>query len=272
MAAEPTESCGPSRGKIEKWDPMRVLGVPGESPSVVVVATRRSGKTVLVRHLVGPLFDLPPSRGGYDSVFVCSRSPVTLDAWADIIPVDGEADPFIDLRAEPDFLTTLTTCLAACPSVRSGRKQRQRRTLLILDDFLEVGRTRFNTALNEFYTAGRHLGVTVISITQSLKELSTAVRKNASVTVIGRLTLGADIQSVCDDYLAWCLPHTAALYPTLPGEKGEVPKKRKEYLTALFRACTAKKRYGWIVVDNTARALFSEAVFWYKAPNPRKKR
>lgn len=261
--------------RIEKWDPYGVLGVSGKNPSVVVCAARNSGKTVTVRAILEPLLARTPRKGGYDAVFVVSRSAPTLDAYADWVPIEGPAgeprpDPFINLRDRPRFLAALVRALSKSSRVSDRWGPRQRRTLVILDDFLEVGRTRYDAALSSLYTEGRHIGVTVVTLTQSLSELSTATRKNTTVFLCGQLTSGQEAKAVCDQYLSFCIEPDPADWPAIPGLKKK-PTKQRDYLLALFRACSTHKRYGFLVVDFDRPALFSEAVAWFKAEAPGKR-
>ena len=276
---------------ISKWDPYSVLGDPKKHPSIVVCAARNSGKTVTVRSIFEPLLDLEAEDGGYDAVFVCSRSAPTLEAYTEWIPVEspsGKArpDPFVDIRERPGFLSALLRTLAkthhipllhctesANNSSAGGNPQqvakRLRRTLVILDDILEIGQTRYNKELSSLYTEGRHYGITVVTITQSLSELSTATRKNTTVFLCGQLTSGTEVKAVCDQYLSFCIEPNPEEWPNLPtvgpALEQKKPTKQKEYLLALFRACTTLRRYGFLVVDFDKPALFTEAIAWYKA-------
>lgn len=245
---------------IHRWDPEKVLGDKKRNPSILIVAARGSGKSVALRSLFEDRVE------AYDRVFVVSRSAPTLEWYEEWLPCrDGAPEPFVLLDNRPSFLKALVTSLG---SVEAGKRGR---TLVLLDDVIEQGRTRYNTGLSSLYTHGRHFGITVVMVTQSLSEVSTAIRKNSEVKLVGSLTNGSEIEGVCSEFLSWCLSPNPDEWPELKGERGKgyitpKPTHQKKYLLALFRSCTVFRQYGFIVIDSTERALFDEAVSWYKAP------
>lgn len=250
---------------LKRWRPGDVLGQVGSSPRVVVVAASNSGKTVLTRAILGPLMVKHPEDGGYDGVWVLSRSDATLENWEDLVPLpeDPKAPlPLVNIKRHTVFLQALVNVLGRADMRtvdildQDGRptgRTRPRRSLVVLDDILEQGKTRYDVALSGLFTEGRHIGVTTVLITQSLSEISTTIRKNASTVLIGRLTSGTELEGVAKQYLGYCLPADPKRWPRPEGMTKATHKlltkasKKHAYLVELVRRTT--ENYGFVVVD-----------------------
>lgn len=275
------------------WNPREELLRPGKFDSMLVVAPRQEGKTVLIRHLIRRVVRrTPPARGGFDRVFVISNNDATLRAYAAFVPAPraaaGESSPsppstsesgsesgasseptlpnlprnLINAEADPHFITRLM-------ALQNKLGRRAPRVLVIADDVVgdsmrSGSAGSLGSEAQRLFTQGRHSRIAVWLVVQAwTREVSPTMRKNSDLCVFLRNRSGAEIKTIVDEVL------TGALAPEDPGEVVVAGGTRPTTATALARAILAKATTEWglLVVDWRVKSLGAAALMRrYRVP------
>ena len=84
-------------------------------------------------------------------------------------------------------------------------------TLWVLDDLLNMRKTKHSKGVDKLFILGRHLGASVVFVTQVLSGVSRAVRRNLDYAVFIKspCLLRCDRKSIIEDYLGFLSYHEA---------------------------------------------------------------
>lgn len=148
--------------------------IPEDSLSIVVVGKRRTGKSHLVRNLC-EIWGRDMRM--FDEVYVFTKTSIN-EWYQEFIPQQYIYDGWDKEKADTIWKRAMwKTWLMKKHGVGKGA-----RILVICDDLLSDSATHRNDpTLLAFYTAGRHVGITVIYITQKFKGTIPAIRDNTDI-------------------------------------------------------------------------------------------
>jgi len=164
--SESAEDASEQVHGIRKMD----LSLLGDHPFIVLVGTRRAGKTHLAKHIYYELCDR------FDATYVMTKTGAS-GAW-DFVATSKEKHIFRD-----DFSTSLQLIIECQERVREQKgKERMPRLCVILDDVVgHIGPK--DSTLIDLSTQGRWLNVTVILLSQYYKSFGTEVRNNTDLLI-----------------------------------------------------------------------------------------
>lgn len=219
--------------ELQRWKPQTVP-IPFSS---MIIASRRSGKSYLIKHLFTKYWAKK-----FDIVVV--MSPTNFNGFYEEF-IFGNFF-FDELNAE--FLELLLTK----QKKREEEGKKSRKVLLILDDCSD-DRERYSGLIQKIYTKGRHYNISVIFSTQESVLTSTVWRNNSDFIIVGKQLGGRGRQNVADNFLIGNI------------DEDEVPAGLSErgYMGQLLRKYTADHSFIVLSYLNTTNN-FSDTVLQYK--------
>lgn len=156
---------------VDFYDP---YDLPDDSISVTVVGKRRTGKSYLVKDLCKK-WGMELRR--FDEIYVFTKTAIN-EWYQEWVPQEYVYDGWDSEKAELIWARAMwKTWMKKHHNVGRGAK-----ILVICDDLLSDSAThKYDPTLLAFYTAGRHVGISVIYITQKFKGTIPAIRDNTDI-------------------------------------------------------------------------------------------
>ena len=218
--------------KLTKWKPKFKRGKPF---AMLLFASRNSGKSYLMRHLIRTSI-----RSQYDLIIIVSDSP---DTKKDFTPCCPKALFLSDMNF------SIINNLMEKNAKREKEGKEPLNMLLIFDD--KIGRDIKNDQnLLNIFTRGRHLNISVIFSSQSKKLAETTWLNNADYTIILKSNSAQQKKTILENVL-----------------KGSVdvedPKKEVQILRELVRAHCSRQGDALVIDSQTTS---NNNLFWYRAP------
>lgn len=161
---EPTVPTSTEIG-LQRWKPNFVRG---KNFAMLIFASRGGGKSHLTEYLLK--YHL---RDKYDSFIVFSQSLDSLNEYKSILP----GDLFFD-----EFNSDMIFELFKLNKKRMADNLPKIQYLLVFDDQIS-NKQRYDDSLLQIFTRGRHVGVSIIFISQSLVYANASWRNNADVII-----------------------------------------------------------------------------------------
>lgn len=166
---------------LEKWD-MTLH----DDFSMAVYASRRSGKSTLVRYI----FESNDLNQKFDFIICISKNQDALDYMSEFVSGDLFFDKF-----DKNVIKQIVEI-----SKELEMNQTEMKFLIILDD-TNCNEAKNDETLNDVYSMGRHLGISIIWITQHVTNLSTTMRNNSDYLLIGRCGTATEKKAIIDNFL-----------------------------------------------------------------------
>lgn len=235
------------RIKLDKWDPHNTFNDPNKSFTMVISATRNSGKSNLVKHLY---LDVWYPQGYFDSVCVFSKTLC-----------EGFYENFIpgDLMFERFSMPVLKKCMETAKYYKSRGKSWK--LLVIMDDCISR-KDKFVDELDQIFTNGRHYNVSLVYITQKLSYCSTTWYNNLNCIIFMRNSSRTEKRYIAEKILDDIISND------FPDDYGSRLTKRS---MALQARCV---NYNAIVAlplamkpEDLEEDTYKYKLFDYKAPN-----
>ncbi len=246
---------------IPEWDLCDLLE-RGKFPSILIVAARGEGKSVLLRHLYRQRIRKAPVSEGFKFTFVYSNSPATLRSYREFVePVQLGDDP------EPvnfiDFARDGASHIARLVEAQNRRGDDAPRVLLVLDDVL-TSDLRNNDTVTKLFTQGRHSRISVVLVSQAWSgALAPAVRKNADLIFLLRCRSGVENKLIRDESIKGCIAPDDVGRVRLPS--GVVPDSEEKLARGILQECTGN--YRALVIDQRVRETrAAKMLAWYRVP------
>ncbi len=220
--------------KLTKWKPKFKRG---ECFASLVTASRNSGKSYLLRHLIRCYL-----KELYDIFIFISDSP---DNKTDFEPVISPK-PAI-------FLTDMN--YAILNKIQKTNEEREKKgkdklyTLVLFDDKVSSS-VKSDDQLLQLYTRGRHLGVSVIFSSQSRTLANPVWVANSDLTIILKSNSAQQKKGIIENIL-----------------RGTVPVDNDKDENRILRAILmhyCKNQGDCLIVD--AKKQSNDNLYWYKAP------
>jgi hypothetical protein len=219
--------------KLKKWAPKFKRG---HCFAMLLFASRNSGKSYLIRHLIRDY--LIPI---YDIFIVVSDSPDTITDFAPCCPQgtiflkEMNYEIFNEITRKNQELT------------KKGKADLN--SLLIFDD--KIGKdTKNDEQLLQLFTRGRHLGISIIFSSQAKKMAETTWLNNADYTIILKQNSAQQRETVVKNILKGTV-------------EVEDPKQEDRLIRDIVKGY-ASDQGDALIINNAAKS--SNNLFWYRAP------
>lgn len=160
-----------------------------DSPTLTIFGSRGTGKTWIARNLMYLL------QSKYPFGMVISASAFT-GFWQQHVPawyVMEEFNPGVVnafMRRQRDVVK----------AVKDGKLNVDPHAFIILDDIIHDERFRFNEEFNKIYVMGRHMKITIITLSQKVKGVNTTWRSNTDIAFILQQYRGPEIDTLFEEF------------------------------------------------------------------------
>jgi hypothetical protein len=219
-------------------------------PAVIVGGVRRSGKTRLTDYILNEIFDKEGHQ--YDDAFLLSSTAKQ----------QPETFPFIDRDNIIDELTDdkIFSIFKRREEIMAHYKKTPElfktppNCLIIIDDLLNDSKGKslwHSKPVSQLFFKGRHMGCSIIVLSQYVKALSPLMRSNADLFFYFRDLREDNRKCVLSEYLCFC-------------NDKEIQKQGEQLMTDI-----TGERYNAMVIDRYKGQYsksFNEYVFKIKAP------
>lgn len=264
------DSLGDRVARIHEWSPKRKLLRSGKYDSALICAARGEGKSMMIRYWYETAVRHAPKDKGFAMVFVLSRSEPTLRHYAEFIPpiwTPAEREKPLDERGPPinfiNFGTKGESFLHKLTASQAARGDAAPRVLVILDDVL-TKELRYNDAVTQLFTQGRHSHIAVWLVSQAFTNaIDTNVRKNADLMVFLRCRSGLESESIKKEVIRGCVAPEDVGSTELPS--GKVPTTEPRLSAGILSECTSD--YKALIVDHRVKTTRAHKMMsFFKVP------
>lgn len=169
---------------IPKWTPKFEKG---KHISMLVIASRNSGKSYLTRHLL-----LHYLRDKYQLYVIFCSNAEEREKYLDIIPTDLAFENY-----KPELVKTLFEL-----NEKRAREGKRKMDILILFDDEVGSKLKNNDDLLQTFTRGRHNGVSCVFITQAYTLANSTWRNNSDLIIMGRNNSAQARKGLVDNILS----------------------------------------------------------------------
>jgi hypothetical protein len=213
--------------ELSKWKP---VFKKGDYFSMVITASRNSGKTYLIKHLLDKYLIKQ-----YDIIIFVSDSPDTVEEFEHI--------------TKAIFLTSMNFSIINKISNANKEREEPLRTLLIYDD--KIGNeTKYDDNLMQLFTRGRHLNLSIIFASQAKKLMDNSWLNNSDYIVLLKQNSAQQKRVILENVLMGTIDM-------------EDEKEEKLLLKRVMARYMAEKGDA-IVINNKDRT--NDNLFYYRAP------
>jgi len=268
--SDSVDSLGDRAPRIKQWAPTRKLLRANKFDSALICAARGEGKSVMIRYWYESTVKRAPASKGYAMVFVLSRSEPTLRHYAEFVePIwtTSEREKPLEERGPPinfiNFGTKGESFLHKLVASQAARGDAAPRVLVILDDVL-TKELRYNDAVTQLFTQGRHSHIAVWLVSQAFTNaIDTNVRKNADLMVFLRCRSGLESESIKKEVIRGCIAPEDVGRTELPS--GAVPSSEPRLSAGILSECTSD--YKALIVDHRVKTTRAHKMMaYFKVP------
>ncbi len=219
--------------KLHKWKPKFKRGKPF---AMLLFASRNSGKSYLMRHLIRSQL-----KQQYDIIVIISDSPDTKKDFEPCCP------PNTVYLSDMNF--SIINNLIELNTKREKKGKEPLEMLLVFDD--KIGKNVKNDDnLLQIFTRGRHIHVSVIFSSQAKKMAETTWLNNADQIVILKQNSAQQRETI--------------LKNVLKGTVAITDKRKENETLANIMTAHCSKQGDALIIDNTQTS--ENNLFWYRAP------
>ena len=213
--------------ELSKWKP---VFKKGDYFSMVITASRNSGKTYLIKHLLDKyLVKL------YDIIIFVSDSPDTAEEFKHI--------------SKAIFLTKMNFNIINKIAHANKERDEPLRTLLVYDD--KIGKeTKYDDQLMQLFTRGRHLNLSIIFASQSKKLMDTTWLNNSDYIILLKQNSAQQKKTILENVLIGSIDM-------------EDEKEERNVMKRIMIKYIGKKGDA-IVINNKEQT--NNNLFYYRAP------
>jgi hypothetical protein len=232
---------------LKTWNDQEMSKLKGQFFSIICFASRRSGKSELIKYLYNKLDFI----NEYDHCIIMSESEDSLDFYSEFCPGNLFIKKF-------DAKIIEKTIQQSQILESEGKKLK---FLCIIDDV--VGNTiKHSEWIAKLYSIGRHYNMSCILICQQLTLINVTVRNNSDICLIGQTKTAKEKKSIIDNFLDGIADDDEIL------KRGHTT--RKAFYHELLKYNT--EDYNFIVLDymNTKKNDFDSIIRVIKADIPEK--
>lgn len=177
--------------EVDYYDP---TDIPDDSISVIAVGKRRTGKSHLIKDLC-KCWGVDMKR--FEEIYVFTKTAIN-DWYQQWIPQQYIYDGWQKEKAEIIWeRAMMKTWLKRKHNIGKGAN-----ILVICDDLLSDSRAhKYDPTLLAFYTAGRHVGITIIYITQKFKGTVPEIRDNSDLVFSFNMFNQNEARQLAEEFL-----------------------------------------------------------------------
>ena len=228
--------------KLNKWDPANTFNNPDKAFTMVISATRNSGKSNLLKHLY---LNIWHPNNYFDSVCVFSKT-MCEGFYENFIPGNLMFDRF--------SMVTLRKCMNTAKYYKS--RGRTWRLLVIMDDCISR-KDKFVDELDQIFTNGRHYNVSLVYITQKLSYCSTTWYNNLNCIILLRNTSRGEKRYIAEKIL------NDIISDSFPNDSENALTRR----TIAMQSAICKNYHAIIALPLVDSENYENKLFIYRAPN-----
>jgi len=154
--------------------------------TINITAKRGSGKSVLTKYFLTSIGKL------FHKIFCICPTEQINRFYSDILDPDCIFETYSE-----DWTEKLIKSLTKLNAGKKGMEQKK--VLLVLDDCCSDTCFHTSNSLKKLYTRGRHLGLSVIMISQHITHIPPVCRNNADYVIVSQLNR-ASVALLCEEY------------------------------------------------------------------------
>jgi hypothetical protein len=219
--------------KLAKWKPKFKRGKPF---AMLIFASRNSGKSYLMRHLIRTQLKLH-----YDIFVIISDSPDTKKDFEPCCP------PNTIFMTDMNF--SIINNLMKTNADREAKGKEPLQMLLLFDDKIGAN-VKNDDNLLQIFTRGRHINVSVIFSSQAKKMAETSWLNNADQTIILKQNSAQQRKTILEN--------------VLKGTVAIADNKRENAVLSTIMLNYCSNQGDALVIDNGQTS--QNNLFWYRAP------
>lgn len=155
---------------IQEWDP-KGLTTTITGGIVLLIASTGSGKTVLLNHLIADNY-----KDFDDIVLICPTAK--LQKCYDYFPAENVMKTF-----EEQYLEKLWESHERIYEENGRDSNKRHKTLVVLDDVIDLPEFKKSKMMDEIAHGGRHLGIYICLLSQDWNSIKPTQRKNARIVI-----------------------------------------------------------------------------------------
>lgn len=166
---------------LKEWD----LKLPNHF-SMLIYGSRRCGKSTICKHII----ESNKLNDKYDHIICMSKNKDTLNDMSEYISGDLFFNEF-------NSQILLNTCKVSEDLEYKGNTK----TFLIILDDVNGKDSKYDEHVNNVYSMGRHMNISIIWITQHITNINPSNRNNSDIILIGRMNTSTEKKQVMDHFL-----------------------------------------------------------------------
>lgn len=240
-----TENSTPIENlELKKW-PISPMLKNGELFAMLVIGSRRSGKSNFIKHL----FKECKFKKHYDHILIFCNSDEVKDFYSEFVPGKLFFKEFNE-----DIFTNIFK-----QSAEYRKNGNPKKYLVVFDDSIGFSQKNDEGILNT-YCNGRHHNVSIIFCSQRLFLTNTSARTNSDIVLIGRSKSSNEKQYIIDEFMRGSL------------NQDEIPKGLRPTTIYFYLIRKHTVNYGFLIVDTTKDDSngFFDTIYQYQPPNMKK--
>ena len=233
--------------EINEFDPAEFIK-SNDSFTIMVLAPRRTGKTVLVTELVEKFQKCRK----YDEAYLFSQTAKAQTNAYKFIPVENKHET-LNLQVINDIFKKQEENKRL---YEQKKIKEPSRILMIADDVTGTKESR-NPDFNKIFTTGRHFYIDLFCLGQSYKSFAPVARTNSDLIILWRSLKLDDRVDVIDDYMT-----------IETGKRSEVRRQAEELLNEI-----AQQQYRAMVIKccvSSSAKHMNDYITWYLASDKAK--
>jgi len=225
--------------------PIKELFNDVDYPAILLCASRRTGKTHTLHHL------LRESKKKYDHVKLISSTHEHNEGYPYLQDVD---------KHHTSEMSKIVEEFSQLNSDRRKQGKKMESVMLLLDDILDdpiIAKRSGNNPLIKLTTLGRHLGIGFCCLTQYFKALPRVCRGNFDMCLLSRTGNLQDAQSFIEEYLSG-------------DQEGLLQKGGRSRIPIDLYYKIVSEDFTWLCVHTTKQNKKGYADYVYKVSAPSK--
>jgi len=224
---------------LKKFDPMIIenkrLDPNQGPPSIILLGSKRTGKTYLIRDLMSYLCKIPQG-------IIITGSEGSSEVFSTFFPKSCIFD-----SVDQNMLNRFKRIIKTQRKLRAKKSKEDYSCFILFDDCGYDNKTLKETVMNQLFMNGRHYKILIIMAVQYCRTIPPPMRQNADYVFIMRTPSYVERKKIWEDF--------GASIPDI------------NTFNCIMDKCT--ENYGCVMLDKTTISNKIERnVFWYRAQNP----
>lgn len=169
---------------LKKFDKQEKRSIDPAS-TILITASRRSGKTYYAKYLVKKIKKLY-------SLIICFTNTKNSGQWNSILNEDNIIDGY-----DPEIIQMVYD---RNKILKNKAPKANRNVLIIFDDVIDNKKIKNDETVESLFIRGRHDGIGVIFITQKLTRVSPTIRENSDIIIVPIQKSRKALEALAEEY------------------------------------------------------------------------